>query len=69
MPKLDRFLILDYLESYICLDVQVTLPRPVFDHCLLLLDRGGIRRGPIPFRFENMWLRMKGFRESLMGWW
>ncbi|RVW76004.1 hypothetical protein CK203_052807 [Vitis vinifera] len=26
-------------------------------------------RGPIPFRFENMWLKEEGFKELLRGWW
>ncbi|RVX21330.1 hypothetical protein CK203_002101 [Vitis vinifera] len=30
---------------------------------------GGVRRGPIPFRFENMWLKEEGFKELLKGWW
>ncbi|RVW26531.1 hypothetical protein CK203_103819 [Vitis vinifera] len=30
---------------------------------------GGIRRGPSPFRFENIWLKVDGFKELLRGWW
>ncbi|RVW42952.1 hypothetical protein CK203_076318 [Vitis vinifera] len=30
---------------------------------------GGVRRGPVPFRFENMWLQEEGFKELLGGWW
>ncbi|RVW44301.1 hypothetical protein CK203_070950 [Vitis vinifera] len=30
---------------------------------------GGIRRGPTPFRFENMWLKAKGFKELVRSWW
>ncbi|RVW44281.1 hypothetical protein CK203_071062 [Vitis vinifera] len=29
----------------------------------------GIRRGPSPFRFENMWLKVDGFSDLLRGWW
>ncbi|RVW31709.1 hypothetical protein CK203_095303 [Vitis vinifera] len=30
---------------------------------------GGIRRGPTPFRFENMWLKAEGFKELVRSWW
>ncbi|RVW57757.1 hypothetical protein CK203_113918 [Vitis vinifera] len=36
------------------------------------LDRflgGGMSRGPSPFRFENMWLKVEGFKELLREWW
>ena len=28
-----------------------------------------MRRGPTPFRFENMWLKSEGFKEVLKQWW
>ncbi|RVW71963.1 LINE-1 reverse transcriptase-like [Vitis vinifera] len=30
---------------------------------------GGMSRGPSPFRFENMWLKVDGFKELLREWW
>ncbi|RVW36854.1 LINE-1 reverse transcriptase-like [Vitis vinifera] len=30
---------------------------------------GGLRRGPSPFRFENMWLKVEGFKDLLRSWW
>ena len=39
------------------------------DHFPILLDGGGVRRGPVPFRFENMWLKEEGFKDLLKGWW
>ncbi|RVW63345.1 hypothetical protein CK203_058268 [Vitis vinifera] len=27
------------------------------------------QKGPFPFRFENMWLKVDGFKELLRGWW
>ena len=28
-----------------------------------------MRRGPTPFRFENMWLKEEGFKDVLRLWW
>ncbi|RVX12604.1 Transposon TX1 uncharacterized 149 kDa protein [Vitis vinifera] len=33
-----------------------------------LIDGGGVRSGPMPFRFENMWLKEEGFKEKMQGW-
>ncbi|RVX18630.1 hypothetical protein CK203_006499 [Vitis vinifera] len=34
------------------------------------IDRwGGLRGGLMPFRFENMWLKEKGFKEKVQAWW
>nr|CAN72477.1 hypothetical protein VITISV_022513 [Vitis vinifera] len=44
------------------------LPRPVSDHFPIMLV-GGIRRGPTPFRFENMWLKVEGFKDLVRSWW
>ncbi|RVW45209.1 hypothetical protein CK203_067527 [Vitis vinifera] len=67
--RLDRFLISEDWENHFSGMSQCTLPRPVSDHFPILLDGGGVRRGPIPFRFENMWLKEEGFKELLKGWW
>ncbi|RVW40207.1 hypothetical protein CK203_078389 [Vitis vinifera] len=45
------------------------LPRTTSDHFPILLKGGGFRKGPSPFRFENMWLKVDGFKELLRGWW
>ncbi|RVW30380.1 Transposon TX1 uncharacterized 149 kDa protein [Vitis vinifera] len=67
--RLDHFLISEDWENHFSGVSQCTLPRPVSDHYPILLDGGGVRRGPIPFRFENMWLKEEGFKELLRGWW
>ena len=67
MPRIDRFLVSNDWENYFSGVIQTTLPRPISDHCPILLDAGGIRKGPTPFRFEVMWLKVDGFKELLEG--
>ena len=69
MSRLDRFLVSADWESQFSNVIQRTLPRPVSDHCPVLLDSDGIKSGPSPFRFENMWLKFEGFKDLLRGWW
>ena len=56
-------------ESQFSNVAQRSLPRPIFEHFPLLLDSEGVKSGPTPFRFELMWLKFRGFRELLKGWW
>ena len=67
--RLDRFVVSTDWESHCCKVIQCCLPRPVSDHCPILLDSDGVRMGPTPFRFELMWLKHEGFKETLKGWW
>ena len=69
MSRLDRFLVTADWESQFSNSIQSTLPRPVSDHCPVLLDSEGINSGPMPFRFEIMWLKFDGFKDLLRGWW
>ncbi|RVW89101.1 putative ribonuclease H protein [Vitis vinifera] len=69
MSRLDRFLVSEDWEGHFNGVVQSTLPRPVSNHFPILLDGGGVRRGLVPFRFENMWLKEEGFKDLLKGWW
>ena len=55
--RLDRFVVSAYWESHCYKVMQSCLPRPVSDHCPILLDSDGVRMGPSPFRFELMWLK------------
>ena len=67
--KLDRFLVTqNWLDQFSGV-FQSRLPRPTSDHFPILLEGGGLRRGPSPFRFENMWLKVEGFKDLLRGWW
>ena len=67
--RIDRFFISEEWESHFQGAVQTVLTRPVSDHAPVLLDGGGMRRGPKPFRFENMWLKSEGFKKVLKQWW
>ena len=37
------------------------------DHSTILLEGRRERRGRIPFRFENMWLKVEGFKDMVKG--
>ena len=67
--RLDRFLVntswLDQFSSVL----QSRLPRPLSDHFPVSLEGRGLRRGPSPFRFENMWLKVEGFQDMIRRWW
>ena len=69
MSHLDRFLVTADWESQFSNVIQSTLLRLVSDHCPVLLDSDGIKSGPLPFRFENIWLKFEGFKDPLRGWW
>ncbi|RVW76691.1 hypothetical protein CK203_047573 [Vitis vinifera] len=69
LGKLDRFLVTpSWLDNFSGV-IQRRLPRPVSDHFPILLEGGGLRRGPSPFRFENMWLKVEGFLDLIRSWW
>ncbi|KAL6318438.1 hypothetical protein AAG906_041204 [Vitis piasezkii] len=42
---------------------------PMSHHFPILLNREGLRRGPSTFRFENMWLKVEGFKNLMKSWW
>ncbi|RVW40573.1 LINE-1 retrotransposable element ORF2 protein [Vitis vinifera] len=48
---------------------QRRLPRPISDHFPVLLEGGSWSKGPAPFRFENMWFKVEGFKELIRNWW
>ena len=67
--RLDRFLATpSWLDQYSRV-YQRRLSRPTSDHFPVLLEGGGLRRGPSPFKFENMWLKAEGFKDLIEGWW
>ncbi|RVW74272.1 hypothetical protein CK203_051041 [Vitis vinifera] len=67
--RLDRFLVNEEWDYRFSGSRQCILLRPVSDHFPILLEGGGLRRGPSPFRFENMWLKVEGFKDLLKSWW
>ncbi|RVW34362.1 Transposon TX1 uncharacterized 149 kDa protein [Vitis vinifera] len=67
--RLDRFLVTQQWLDMFSGVAQCRMHRPTSDHFPILLMGGGLRRGPTPFRFENMWLKMDDFKGLLRGWW
>ncbi|KAJ9693798.1 hypothetical protein PVL29_009659 [Vitis rotundifolia] len=67
--RLDRFLVSQsWLDQFNGV-TQIRLSRPISDHFPIVLEGGGISRGPTPFRFENMWLKVEGFKDMVRAWW
>lgn len=48
---------------------QTALPKPLSDHCPVLLDTQCERWGPSPFCFEPMWLEEKDLFGLIKDWW
>ena len=67
--RFDRFLISEEWEDFFNGSIQSLLPGPTSDHHPILLDGGGMRRGPTPFRSENMWLKEEGLLSILQDSW
>ena len=67
--RIDRFLFSLVLADHFTLFSQKRLPRVLFDHFPTLLENGSHRRGRIPFRFGNMWLKAEEFLDEVKFWW
>ncbi|RVX18134.1 hypothetical protein CK203_004236 [Vitis vinifera] len=67
--RLDRFLISDQWEDHFSAITQSTLPCLISDHSPIVLEAGGFSSGKSPFRFENMWLKIDGFKDLIRSWW
>ena len=67
--RIDWFLLSPILVDYLSHFFQKRLPRVLSDHFPILLESGSHRRGRIPFRFENMWLKAEGFLDKVKSWW
>ena len=67
--RLDRFLVTQQWLDMFNGVAQCRLHRPTSDHFPILLMDGRMRRGPTPFRFKNMWLKVDDFKGLLRGWW
>ena len=67
--RLDRFLVSQQWLDMFNGVAQCRLHRPTSDHFPILLMDGRMRRGPTPFRFKNMWLKVDDFKGLLRGWW
>lgn len=48
---------------------QVVLTRGTSDHFPISLSMDGIKRGPVPFRLDNKWLCLEGFKNLVSDIW
>jgi hypothetical protein len=69
MSHIDRFLYSDNWEDLFPTIIQKRLPRLLSDHFPIILECGDFSRGKCPFHFENMWLKVDGFKERVQRWW
>ena len=63
--RLDRFLFSPLLADHFSQFTQKRMPSVLSDHFPILLEGGSQRKGRIPFRFENMWLRVDNFVDNV----
>ena len=69
MARLDRYLLTEEWDCQFGKVTQSILPRPISNHSPTLLEGGTWPNGPSPFRFENMWLKVEGFKDLITDWW
>ena len=75
MSCIDRTLVsMDWVDHFDSVSQKVlprqkVLPHVISGHCPLLVEVGGVGRGCCAFKFENMWLKVKGFVERVKQWW
>ncbi|RVW47759.1 hypothetical protein CK203_103402 [Vitis vinifera] len=67
MSRIDHFLIMADWEDHFTNTSQFPLLRLVSDYSSILIQGGGIKKGRTPFRFENMWLKLEGFKDVVKG--
>lgn len=61
--RIDRFLISNRLLVQLAGLSQRVLQRPISDYSPIFIIPDGIIWGPGPFRLDNKWLKMEGFRK------
>ena len=70
MVRLGRFLITNDWEVLFGGARQSLLSKPLLNHHPILLEGGDWPiTYPLPFRFDNMWLKEEGFKNLINDWW
>ncbi|KAL5709789.1 hypothetical protein ACHQM5_020434 [Ranunculus cassubicifolius] len=69
MSRLDRFVVSSEWVTLYSHPIVASIPKPISDHCPILLDCEKISGGPKPFRFEIMWFDDPTLLPLLKSWW
>ena len=67
--RLDHFLVLEEWQDHFSNLNQSAIPKPTSNHSLIILDGDRLSKAKTPFRFEDMWLKMEGFKDLIKRWW
>lgn len=69
LSRIDRFLYCSYWEDIFPNQTQVALSRVMSDHHPIKLEQKRFIRGPIPFKFKDMWFLEEDFMEVVEVMW
>lgn len=68
LSRIDKVMVSRDWEEHFLDMIQRIFSWVVLDHCPLQMEARGMPRAKIPFKFENMWLKVEGFVDTVRQW-